>query len=139
MHFISFSSHFFDTVDTFNNEGISWCFIFIIFFLNRLVFLLLFQGNNYVFNISKVLINIRLCFHSFTSDFISYKFIFASRALWNTFLEAVFRAYIPVLVAVSNKFYIFVRYISRKLQNSISLDLFSCSGFYRIMIYLYLK
>ena len=105
MHFISFSSHFFDTVDTFNNGGISWCFIFIIFFLNRLVFLLLFQGNNYVFNISKVLINIRLCFHSFTSDFISYKFIFASRALWNTFLEAVFRAYIPVLVAVSNNYF----------------------------------
>ena len=50
-------------------------------------------------------INIRFWFHSFTSDFISYKFTFASRALWNSFLEAVFRAYIPALVAVSNNYF----------------------------------
>ena len=70
-----------------------------------LIFLAFSQVDNYFLKISMILINYRLWFDSFISDFYLINSPVASAALWNTFLEAVFRASSPVLVAASNHFF----------------------------------
>ena len=105
----------------------------IILVLICLIFFSFLWRNNNFFRISWSLIRYRLWFHNFMSNSVSCKFSWGFNCFMNYFLEAIFRASSTVLCS-----HIQSIAISHEWQKSISLDIFSCSWFYRIAFHFYL-